>query len=142
MLIRYQTVPSLINDVFSTLDSFDRAFPRNQNSCLRDDYPYMNVAEYKDQIEVVMELPGVDKVSIKIQVHDGVLSVSGERKAPELPKGSEWIRREISYGTFTRSLQIPERIDVSKVAAEHINGILRIVLPKLEEAKPHEIRIR
>jgi len=142
MLIRYQTVPSLINDVFSTLDTFDRTFPRGYDSRLRDDHPCMNVAEYKDHIEVVMELPGVDKESIKIQAHDGILSVSGERKTPELPKGSEWIRREISYGAFNRSLQLQERIDISKVTAEHANGILRIVLPKLEEAKPHEIRIR
>ncbi|HTX17539.1 MAG TPA: Hsp20/alpha crystallin family protein [Bacteroidota bacterium] len=132
MLSLAEPTESTFPDLFAPLTLFSRG----------SSYPYINVAEYKDQVQVVAELPGVAKEDVKIQIHDGELTISGERKAPESSKDSEWLRQEIAYGTFSRTLQLPETIDAEKVEAEFANGVLRITLPKHEAAKPKEIAIR
>jgi len=95
-----------------------------------------------EQVQVNVELPGVAKEDIKVNVHDGVLTISGERKQPELKENEQWIRNEISYGTFERSINLPYSVDVEKVSATQENGVLCIVLPKHENAKPKQISIR
>jgi HSP20 family protein len=91
---------------------------------------------------VVVELPGVAKEDVKATLHDDVLTVSAERKQPELKEKEQWLRNEISYGKFERSINLPYSVVAEKVSALHENGILRIVLPKAEEAKPKQISIR
>lgn len=144
MLFRYE--PTLFNDIFSHAKHVEQAFPtlfpRLAFVDRADEYPYVNVAEYKDEIQVVVEIPGVPKENVKIQLHDGMLTISGERKAPENIKDTQWLRQEISYGAFSRTIQLPERIDAEKVAAEYQNGVLRVIVPKHEAAKPKEITIR
>jgi HSP20 family protein len=61
---------------------------------------------------------------------------------PELKEGEEWIRNEISYGKYERSIRLPYAIEADKVSATHENGVLSIVLPKHEKAKPKQISIR
>jgi HSP20 family protein len=102
----------------------------------------MNVAEDQDGVQVVAEIPGVPKEDVKLQLHDGTLTISGERKSPENADSAEVLRREIRYGSFSRTLQLPESIDAEKVTADYANGVLRIALPKREAAKPKEISIR
>ena len=142
----YRIEPTVFTEMLSLTEPVERTFSNlfapftpfgRTNS-----YPYINVAEYKDRVQVVAELPGLAKEDVKIQLHDGDLTISGERKAPENAKESEWIRQEIAYGTFSRTIQLPETIDVDKVEAEFSNGVLRITLPKHEAAKPKEIAIR
>jgi HSP20 family protein len=142
MVFRYEPVSSLLNDVFSLTEPVEPAYlPRWSPFGPSVQYPYVNVAEYKDEIHVVAEIPGIPKESVKIQLHDGVLTISGERKAPEEQKDSEWLRNEIRYGSFSRSIELPERVNEEKVNAEYSNGVLTIVLPKHEAAKPKEIVI-
>ena len=105
-------------------------------------YPAVNVAEGKDGVQVVVEIPGVPKEDVKLQIHDGTLTISGERKSPENVDTADVLRREIQYGSFTRTIQLPESIDTEKVTADYSNGVLRIALPKHEAAKPKEISIR
>ena len=144
MLFRYE--PLLIDDIFSFTPQVESSFPSLLTRFALADrtnaYPYVNVAEFKDEIQVVAEIPGVPKESVKLQVHDGVLTISGERKAPEEAKETEWLRQEIRYGSFTRTIQLPESVDAAKVSAEYTNGVLRITLPKQEASKPKEITIR
>ena len=128
MLVRVQSMPSLINEVLGmdrVLDEMlSHPFRTGGN---RPGYPYVNVAEFKDEVQVVVEVPGVPKENIKLQLHDGVLTISGERKAPKSENGI-WLRNEIAYGSFTRSIELPDRVDAGKVYAEYSNGILRITL--------------
>ncbi len=144
MLFRYE--PTLFNDIFSPAKPveqiFPNLFPRLAFVERTDEYPYVNVAEYKDEIQIVAEIPGIPKENVKLQLHDGMLTISGERKAPEDAKDSQWLRQEISYGSFSRTIQLPERVEAEKVTAEYQNGVLRVVLPKHEAAKPKEITIR
>lgn len=144
MLFRY--APTLFNDISSPSEPVEQAFPnlfpRFAFVDRTNEYPYVNVAEYKDEIQVVTEIPGIPKENVRLQLHDGMLTISGDRKAPEDAKDSQWLRQEISYGSFSRTIQLPERVEAEKVTAEYQNGVLRVTLPKHEAAKPKEITIR
>ncbi len=105
-------------------------------------YPYVNIADMKDALHVVAEIPGVPKDAIDIKLLGDVLTISGERTAPEVPKGAASVREEITYGRFERSFKLPYEVDGAKVSAEYRDGVLSIVLPKVEAAKPKAIVIQ
>lgn len=105
-------------------------------------YPALDIAEYENESVVVAEMPGVKKEDLKLSVHDGVLTISGERKAHPMPENSSWIRNEIRTGEFARTIQLPHDVKQDAIAAELNNGVLRVVLPKSEEVRPHEITIK
>ncbi|MEW6062601.1 MAG: Hsp20/alpha crystallin family protein, partial [Bacteroidota bacterium] len=90
----------------------------------------------------IVELPGVAKENVKVTLHDSVLTITAERKEPELKDGEQWIRNEISYGKFERTVNLPYPVVADKITAVHENGILSIILPKAEEVKPKQIAIR
>ena len=144
MLFRYE--PGVFDELFSRTAPVEWAFPelftRFAVVDRANDYPSVNIAEDKNGVHIVAELPGIPKEDVKLQLHDGTLTISGERKSPEEAKDSEVLRREIRYGSFSRTIQLPESIDTEKVTAEYANGVLRIALPKREAAKPKEISIR
>ena len=144
MLFRYE--PIVFDELFSRTAPVEWAFPdllaRFAAANPTNDYPSVNVAEDKDGVQVVAEIPGVPKEDVKLQLHDGTLTISGERKSPENADNVEVLRREIRYGSFSRTIQLPESIDTEKVTADYANGVLRIALPKREAAKPKEISIR
>jgi HSP20 family protein len=144
MLFRFE--PALFNEMFSLTEPVEGTFPDLLTPFAFLDrtsvYPYINVAEYKDEVQVVAELPGISKDDVKLQIHNGELTISGERKAPENAKESEWIRQEVRYGSFSRTIPLPKSVDGEKVSAEYTNGMLLITLPKQEAAKPKEIVIR
>jgi HSP20 family protein len=73
---------------------------------------------------------------------DGVLTVSGHRKGRVLPENSRWVRSEVPTGTFSRAFELGHPVDEKEIKAELKDGMLRIVLPKAEEARPREITIR
>jgi HSP20 family protein len=144
MLFRYE--PLVFDELFPHTSPVEWAFPdllaRLAIANRTNDYPSINVAEDKDGVQVVAEIPGVAKEDVKLQLHDGILTISGERKSPEEEKDSDVLRREIRYGAFSRTIQLPENVDTEKVTAEYTNGVLRVTLPKQEASKPKEISIR
>lgn len=105
-------------------------------------YPALDVAEYENESVVVAELPGVNKEDLKLSIHDGALTISGERKAHQVPENSSWLRNETRAGGFTRTLELPHEVKADAVSAELTDGILRVVLPKSEEVRPREIAIK
>jgi len=105
-------------------------------------YPAMNVWMNENGAVVTTELPGVLSDNLDINVADNTLTVSGSRKPEELEEGATYHRRERAYGTFTRSFQLPFRVDPQKVEASLNNGILTITLPRAEEDKPKKIAVR
>jgi HSP20 family protein len=88
----------------------------------------------------VIELPGMRKEDIDISLHDGTLTISGERKR-EINNGETAQRTERYVGTFRRSITLPTRVDAGKVSATYQDGILKVTLPKAEEAKPKQIKV-
>jgi HSP20 family protein len=91
---------------------------------------------------VKAEIPEMKKEDIKINVHEDVLTISGERKYEKEEKGKKYHRVERAYGSFMRSFTLPEDADGTKVSAEYKDGVLKVHLPKSEKAKPKAIEVK
>ncbi len=102
--------------------------------------PALDLYESGDHLDAVIELPGMRKEDIDISLHDGILAISGERKR-ENTNGEKDQRSERYVGTFRRSISLPARVDAGKVGATYQDGILKVTLPKAEEAKPKQIPV-
>lgn len=102
--------------------------------------PALDLYQSNDNVVAVVELPGMRKEDIDISLHDGTLTISGERKR-ESTDGEKAQRTERYVGTFRRSIALPTRVDAGKVSASYENGILKVTLPKAEEAKPKQIKV-
>jgi len=102
--------------------------------------PPLDLYESGDHLVAMVELPGMSKEAIDISLHDGTLTISGERKR-ESNNGEAAQRTERYVGTFRRSITLPARVDASKVNATYEGGILKVTLPKAEEAKPKQIQV-
>jgi len=102
--------------------------------------PALDLCESGENVVAVVELPGMRKEDIDISLHDGTLTISGERKH-ENTNGETTQRTERYVGTFRRSIALPTRVDPTKVSATYEDGILKVTLPKAEEAKPKQIQV-
>jgi HSP20 family protein len=102
--------------------------------------PAVDLYQSNDNVIAVVELPGMRKEDIEISLHDGTLTISGERKrgSTDADKAE---RTERYIGTFRRSIALPTRVDANKVSATYRDGILTVTLPKAEEAKPKQIQV-
>jgi HSP20 family protein len=103
--------------------------------------PALDVFEDKDNLVVKAELPGMKKEDIEISLHDGSLSVSGERKSESRSESPEFHRSERFFGRFQRTVSLPTPVNAEKVKAQYKDGILTVTLPKTEEAKPKQIDV-
>lgn len=136
-----------LDDVQNRLGSFfGGAFPRfgNGNGGLKlaDWSPQVDITEDDNEYLIKADLPEMKKDEIKVNVENGVLSVSGERKTEKEEKNKKFHRIERSYGTFERSFTVPDDADGAKVAAEFKDGVLRVHLPKNPVAKPKAIEVK
>lgn len=105
-------------------------------------FPLINLSENKESYFVRAELPGVKANELDIQATGNTLSVSGERQIPEENGNAKYHRREREAGKFSRMITLGNEIDAEKVEAKMENGILTIVLPKTEKAKPRQISVK
>lgn len=105
-------------------------------------YPRINLREQQDAYVVEALLPGVDAKAIEMSLTGNTLTLSGERKEPEVSKGETWHRRERGAGKFMRAVELPGEIDAARVAAEYKNGVLSVSLPKAEAARPRLIPVK
>ena len=103
--------------------------------------PSVNVTEAKEKFIIELAAPGYVKDDIRVKIEDDVLSVSSEKKIEEENGDNACLRREFSFSSFKRSFTLPENIERAKIEASMENGILKIVLPKKEEAKESEKEI-
>jgi HSP20 family protein len=104
--------------------------------------PALDMHEGNDNIVVKAELPGMKKEDIDVSLHDGSLSISGERKAEEKFENAEVYRAERFLGRFQRTVGLPAPVAADKVKAQYKDGVLTITLPKTEEAKPKQIDVQ
>ncbi len=95
----------------------------------------------QDEFVLTADVAGMKPEDLKVEIHDGVLTLKGEIK-PQPNGEGKYLLREISHGEFSRSLQLPDHVDVDKVEAKIENGLLRIRLPKSEEVKPKTIQVK
>lgn len=103
--------------------------------------PQIDVFEIDDAIKLKAELAGLDPDDISIEVQDNVLTLSGERRFEEEVKEDKYYRIERRYGTFSRSLSLPQAIDENRIEAKYDNGVLEVTVPKAEVAKPKKIQV-
>ena len=104
--------------------------------------PLVDITEDEAEFLIKAELPEVKKEDVRVTVDNGVLTISGERKAEKEEKTVKFHRVERAYGSFVRSFTLPEGTDGAKVKAEFKEGVLKVHLPKSEEAKPRSIDIK
>lgn len=97
--------------------------------------PAVNIKENDKGFDIEVAAPGLSKSEFKINLEKSVLTVSSEKEANNEVEQDNFTRKEFSYNSFSRSFSIPETIDTEKIKASHKNGILKIELPKQEEAK-------
>ncbi|NOY64123.1 MAG: Hsp20/alpha crystallin family protein [Nitrospirae bacterium] len=103
--------------------------------------PNIELYDRKNEIVLKVEIPGVDKKDIDLTITENALTIKGELKKEEEVKEEDYYAAEIRYGTFSRTIPLPVEVDSEKAKATYKNGILEIVLPKKEEAKPKEIKV-
>ena len=103
--------------------------------------PALDLYQNNDNVVAVIELPGMRKEEIEISLHDGMLTISGERKRESSRNGDNAERTERYIGAFRRSIALPTRVDANKVSATYRDGILTVTLPKAEEVKPKQIQV-
>ena len=104
--------------------------------------PSVDVFEEKDDIVVKAEIPGMDKDNIEVNLTDHTLTIKGEKKKEEEVKEENYYRSERSYGSFFRTLELPKDVYADKVKATFKNGVLEVRMPKTEEAKTKEIKVK
>ena len=103
--------------------------------------PAVDIVETDNEIVLKADLPGIDPKDVDIQVHDGTLTLRGERKFESDVKEDDCRRIERVYGSFVRSFSLPQTVDSEHVSANYRNGVLELKLPKRLEAKPKQIKV-
>ena len=143
-LVRWEPVREIdtIQGEFNRLfDSFFGVGAGNGRADGRRWIPAMDLVEAGDALVLRADLPGLGHDDISIEVKDSVLTISGERKAEQTESGEGFHRIERAFGSFSRSLTLPDGVDAAKVEAKFDRGVLEVRVPKPEERKPHRVEI-
>jgi len=135
---------------FAMIDPFNRLFERlstyapffEENVPLSTWAPACDIYETEKEIVLKVEIPGVKKEDLKVSLENNALMIHGERKFEEETKRENYHRVERNYGEFLRSFTLPPFIEPNKILAEFKDGLLTLMLPKIEEAKPKQIEIK
>lgn len=129
----------------SVLDRlFDDGFPRSLHRASEELGPGalgIDIIENGEELVVKAHVPGIDPKDVDISIEDDVLTIKGETRAEEEKKEDNYLRRELRYGSFLRSLRLPPTVDAEKATAQFENGELRLRLPKKPESKARSIKI-
>lgn len=137
-LIRYNPFTELQNDinrVFRTWNDMD------STGATAAWVPNADVLEYDNRFEIHVDLPGVAANDVDVTLENGVLSISGERKARDEDKDALNYRKERGYGRFHRRFVLPNRVDADGVKATGRDGVLEITIPKHVQALPRRIKV-
>jgi len=132
-------VDSLQSEVNRLFDTFFGGQPTNGR--MRRWVPPMDLVETDDHLVLKADLPGLERDDVSIEVKDGVLTVSGERRAEHEARTDGYYRVERAFGGFSRSLTLPEHVDAERIDASFNKGVLEVRIPKPEERKPHRVEI-
>lgn len=126
---------------------FDSLLGRTVGTALRggkgDTYiPSLDVSESADGFQVSVDLPGVKPDDVKVELHEGRLTVSGTRQTVKEDKDKNYHRVERLSGSFVRSIALPNEVDMEQIDAHYEHGVLHISLPKSAKQQPKKIQIR
>ena len=146
-IIRWEPFRDLVSLQDRMNRLFDESFRGINRGAGEEDWalgawaPAVDIYEKDGNIVLKAELPGLDPKDVEVRVENNILTLRGERKLDEEVQKDNYHRVERSYGNFTRSFTLPNVVDTEKIKAEFKDGVLRMTLPKKEEAKPKQISI-
>jgi HSP20 family protein len=141
-LIKYPTINKQFDSLF---DDFFGSFPSRfefENS--KNLLPSTNISETENSYLLELNVPGRKKEDFNILIENGLLTISFEKKSETEQKDAKFIRREFNFNSFKRSFSLDEKINVEKIEANYMDGVLKITLPKIAEIKetPKQIVIK
>lgn len=149
--MRQLTTNNRRDSIWDFMSEIERAFdeawrsptasPEGRESGLANFAPAVDLHETPDFYLISVDLPGVSEKDIKIDVTEGRLTISGERNREEQKSEGMFRRFERSYGRFERAFQMPQNADTDKIQARFENGVLEVMVPKSEVAKPRSVKI-
>jgi HSP20 family protein len=142
-LIRWDPVrelDSLQGDMNRLFDRFFEGRPPNGGS-VRRWIPPMDLVENEQSLVLRADLPGMNEDDVNLEIKDGVLTISGERRSESEEKSEGFHRVERAFGRFSRALSLPEGVDADKVSAHFKDGVLEVTIPKPEETQPTRVEI-
>ena len=131
-------IQSRINDIFEETFGRSRGYPTSTPGVW---FPPVDILESQDAYLIRAELPGMKREDFNLEVHEGSLTLSGERKIEEPANGVEYHRVERISGKFSRSFYLPQSVKSDEIKASYRDGILEIHVPKADAAKPKQIAI-
>jgi HSP20 family protein len=135
------TIQQEMNRLFNTFFETPGAGSGGGNGAVRRWIPAMDLVESEEHFVLRADLPGLSEEDVKLEVSDGVLTVSGERTAEHETRKDGFYRLERASGSFARSLTLPEGVDASAISASFDRGVLEVRIPKPAERKPQRVEI-
>ncbi len=139
-LVRYrQGHPHLFNLFFDDLLTKDSFFNQN-NATNRGALPASNIKETAEAFLIDMAAPGLEKGDFAISVDEMQLTIAVSKEDQKEEKAENYHRKEFHYHNFKRSFQLPENVDIEKIKADYVQGVLKLELPKMQETKVEKVR--
>lgn len=138
-LMPYWTSRNLSHDLFDEMDRFFGGFKADEAQNFN---PACEISETEDHYAMSLDLPGMKKENISIEVNQNTLTISGERKREQRTDEKSKVQRiERTFGQFKRSFTLPLTISADKIEADYSDGVLQLYLPKAQESKPRKIEV-
>jgi HSP20 family protein len=135
--VRQRSAYPQMNDFFTDI------FGEMLNSDIRKwNVPAVNIAESEKEFKLLMAAPGLNKEDIKITIEENRLTISAEQKKEASVEKEKYSRKEFSFTNFSRSFMLPENVNIDAVKADYENGIMTVLIPKVEESKPKTKEIK
>ena len=140
-LVKWNPTSSLMTDFDRIFDSMlNNDFPRFSST--KSWLPAVDVNETETEFFLSADMPGLDKKDVSVDIHDGVITIKGERVIDNKKSTDGYRIRERQLGSFNRSFRLPDNVNEDKVAAKFKNGVLTVTLPKTKETLPEGRRIK
>jgi HSP20 family protein len=133
---------SLQREIDQLFDDFTRGFPAFSTGSNAKLLPSVDVTETDKQIEITAELPGLEEKDVQINVADNLLTIRGEKKAEKEEKDKDYRLVERSYGSFERTLELPDGVNPDTIKASIAKGVLTVTVPKPAPAQSKKIEVK
>lgn len=133
---------SLQREIDRLFDDFTRGFPALSTGGTAELLPNLDVTETDKQIEITAELPGLEEKDVQVNLSDNVLTIRGEKKAEKEEKDKTYRLVESSYGSFVRSLELPEGVNADAIKTSIDKGVLKVTVPKPAPAQVKKIDVK
>lgn len=141
-LIRYSNPMSSLSNWIEEFFNDNRCYNSIDRELTSGNFPRVDITENETSYQIKADLPGMDKKDIAVNIENGVIRIEGEKKEEHKKEHGKYFHLERSYGHFSRSFALPEEVNAEKIEAKMHNGVLEVILPKSERARPKAIEVK